>query len=142
MIKKLFTWLIQRYRLHQVIYSLQNNDTIKVCNEKVVNNGGTFLLGSFVDNQQNDRQKIKIGSGTLVAGVLMVFKYGGFISIGQNCYIGDHSRIWSGESVIIGDHVFVSHNVNIMDTNSHEINAFERQESYKKLLEHGLSSEK
>jgi|SRR5687768_5944843 len=142
MVRNILSWIIKRYKLHHVISSLQNEEFDKICNHSVTNNGCVFLPGSMVYNEQKNSQKIIIGKRTNVAGILLIFKYGGAISIGENCYIGDHSRIWSGENVKIGNSVFVSHNVNIMDTNSHEINAFEREYSHKKLLENGLPSKK
>ena len=142
MIKNLIIWIIKRYELHRVISKLQVDEALKNCNDKVTNNGGSFLQDSYVDNQQNNPAMIIIGKETLVAGMLLIFKYGGTITIGNNCYIGDHSRLWSGESIYIGSNVFISHNVNIMDTNAHEINPFERQDSYSKLLKNGLPTEK
>lgn len=51
--------------------------------------------------------------------------------------IGEHSRIWSASSVTIGNGVLVSHNCNIIDTNSHELHYQERVDSYKKMLKEG-----
>lgn len=95
-----------------------------------------------VKTMWNETNEIYIGENTHIRGELMLFPYGGKIEIGNYCYIGDHTRIWSGESITIGNHVFVSHNVNIMDTNAHEIDAYERELSYRRLLENGLPTEK
>ncbi|MDN3655873.1 acyltransferase [Ferruginibacter paludis] len=142
MIKNFLIWIIKRYQLQQVVEALQIEDNIKACNKRVTNNGGTFLAGASVENQQNDPGKIVIGKGTNVAGLLLIFKYGGKILIGDNCYIGDHSRIWSGENVIIGNDVLISHNVNIIDTSAHEFDSGERAYRYKDLLKNGPWSEK
>jgi acetyltransferase-like isoleucine patch superfamily enzyme len=74
--------------------------------------------------------------------MLNIFKYGGKIVIGENCYIGDHTRIWSGESVTIGNFVQISHNVNIIDTNAHELEAIERAERWLDLLRNGHWADK
>ena len=142
MIKKSLIWVIKRYQLQQVVAALQIEDNINACNKNVTNNGGTFLPGAIVENQQNDPSKIVIGKGTNVAGLLLIFKYGGKILIGDNCYIGDHSRIWSGENVIIGNNVLISHNVNIIDTSAHEFNSEERGNRYTDLLKNGPWNEK
>lgn len=93
-------------------------------------------------NRIGDPSLIKIGFGTVVSGEIMIMGYGGNVTIGSNCYIGEYSRIWSGESITIGDNVLISHNVNIIDTNSHQIDYIERAEAFKDLLKNGPSKEK
>lgn len=93
-----------------------------------------FYGTSIVENHRKNRDKIKIGENTHIRGELLVFNYGGKIVIGDDCFIGEGSRIWSGDSLTIGNDVLISHNVNIIDTNSHEINAVERSKRYKELL--------
>ena len=63
-------------------------------------------------------------------GELLVHDYGGVIEIGENTYVGMGSRIWSGEHVKVGNDVFIAHNVNITDTNSHQMDARERHDHY------------
>lgn len=142
MIKKFLIWIIKRYQLQQVVAGLHIEDNINACNNQVTNNGGIFLPGACVGNQQNDPGKIIIGRGTCVAGLLLIFKYGGSILIGESCYIGDHSRIWSGENIIIGNNVLISHNVNIIDTSAHEFDSKERSIRYTDLLKNGPWNEK
>jgi acetyltransferase-like isoleucine patch superfamily enzyme len=105
-------------------------------------NNVVFHHGARVSNLQEDASKIMISDGTHVAGELILLKYGGEIKIGKNCYLGDHSRIWSGDSVIIRDNVLISHNVNIMDTNSHELDSFERAVGFYKQQNYGYPEHK
>lgn len=70
--------------------------------------------------------KLKVGSNTQVMGQLIVHTHGGSILIGEDCYIGVNSRVWSSSEIIIGDRVLISHGVNIMDSNSHSISAEKR----------------
>jgi acetyltransferase-like isoleucine patch superfamily enzyme len=92
---------------------------------------------STIDNHANNRDLIVIGRNTHVRGELLVFAYGGNISIGNDCYVGEGTRIWSGENVQIGNSVLISHNCNIIDTNSHELNYLERHIGYVNMLEKG-----
>jgi acetyltransferase-like isoleucine patch superfamily enzyme len=105
-------------------------------------NNVLFDYSSRVINLKNDKSKIEIGDGTHISGELLVFNNGGNIKIGKDCYIGDHSRIWSADDILIGNNVFISHNVNIMDTNGHELDHVERIENYKKRIDIGYPSEK
>ena len=137
MLSEITTWLVGRTKLHHIIEEFQNKEKLKNCNEAVINNGGTFYPEAKIHNLQNDPEKIQIGKGTHIRGTLHTFKYGGEIHIGDNCYVGDNSRIWSGEKISIGNYVQISHNVNIMDTSAHEIDAIERAERYVDLINNG-----
>ena len=92
---------------------------------------------SIIYNPPNDPLKIKIGKHTHIQGELHIFNYGGEIEIGDNTYIGKDSRIWSGECVKIGNDVLISHFCNIIDTNSHEINPYERADRSKEIFTSG-----
>jgi acetyltransferase-like isoleucine patch superfamily enzyme len=96
-----------------------------------------FLPTAEIHNMQADTSKIVIGEGSQIAGTLLITPFGGSITIGEYCYLGDHSRIWSADQIEIGKHVLISHNVNVMDTNAHETCANERAESYKKQVKEG-----
>ena len=96
--------------------------------------GSVLYPEAIVYNNSNDPSKIIVGTETHIQGELNVFGYGGKITIGNNTYIGKDSRIWSGDSVTIGNDVLISHFCNIIDTNSHEINPFERAERSKEIF--------
>jgi acetyltransferase-like isoleucine patch superfamily enzyme len=95
-----------------------------------------------VFNYMNDPSAIKIAEGTHIRGELLTFASGGQITIGSNGFIGEGTRIWSAESIKIGDNVLISHNCNIIDTDSHEINYLERAKSFTSLIESGHSKVK
>ncbi len=80
---------------------------------------------------------IIVGDETIIMGELCTFKYGGKIEIGSRCFIGEGTRIWSGELVKIGNDVLISHNVGIVDTNAHELDADERQQRHIEYLKNG-----
>lgn len=105
------------------------------CKSEVVFGEKTFFKSTAsIDNISKKRDNIIIGENTIIRGKLLVTNYGGKIEIGNNVYIGIGSNVWSGESIKIGNDVLISHNVNIIDTNSHEINYKERSINYKKML--------
>ncbi|MEO8253405.1 MAG: acyltransferase [Flavobacterium sp.] len=103
-------------------------------------NNAIFYAESEIENQQNKPYAIKVGKNTHIRGKLMVFGYGGNIIIGDNSYVGKYSNIWSAEQIEIGDNVLISHNVNIIDTNSHEIGYLERAEAFCSLIKDGPPS--
>lgn len=101
-----------------------------------------FYEQAEVFNFQGNNGKIKIGENTHIRGELLIFANGGEICIGDNCFIGKGTRIWSAENIKIGNSVLISHNCNIIDTNSHEINHNERHDSFMKILNEGHPTEK
>jgi acetyltransferase-like isoleucine patch superfamily enzyme len=141
LLKRIFIKLYQVAMLDDFIFQRQKQ---YIPNYRSSYTGSDVLFEhtAEIHNMQSDSTKIEIGENTQIAGILLIFPYGGDIKIGRNCYIGDHSRIWSGEEVVIGNDVFISHNVNVMDTNSHETDAYERALSYQKLFKNGYQKSK
>ncbi len=145
-IKKRIHWelskIVMKFVNVDVIAAKMRNDRIAESrNQITINNGSSITEHAQVFNMQST-DKIQISSGTVVEGELLVFAYGGSIVIGENCYVSKGTRIWSGESVKIGNNVLISHNVNIIDTNSHEIDHLIRAERYANLLKKGHPKEK
>ncbi|MGO4510844.1 acetyltransferase [Bradyrhizobium sp. 2TAF36] len=96
---------------------------------------GAFLAHSArIRNAFGDSDRIVIGSRSHVRGELMVLGHGGRITIGEWCYVGVGTRIWSGASIDIGNRVLISHSVNIFDNLSHPIRASERHEQAKQIF--------
>lgn len=83
-------------------------------------------LNANIINHRKDRRFIQIGDNCLIRGELMILKHGGEIYIGDDCFLGANSRIWSSKKIIIGNRVLISHNVNIHDNSSHSLNSKER----------------
>jgi acetyltransferase-like isoleucine patch superfamily enzyme len=118
----------------KIIFKVNAMEVEADCNRQVVNNGAFFLPEATVENMQKDSSGIVVGKGTYIRGDLLIFPYGGRIVIGDNSYIGERTKIWSAQGIRIGNHVLISHNVNIIDTNTHEIDHLERAESYRSLV--------
>ncbi len=72
-------------------------------------------------NYQKNKRKIVIGNHSSLRGEIFLFKHGGSVTIGEYVFFGPHSRIWSSSNVTIGNHVLISHNVNIHDNDSHPL---------------------
>ncbi|MCF4968893.1 acyltransferase [Nostoc sp. CMAA1605] len=103
---------------------------------KQLSNSATFdssvkFLGNCC-NWMNDKSLITIGKNGLILGELVVFSHGGKIEIGEDCYIGEGTRIRSASSIKIGNKVAISDNVTIYDTDAHSLNHILR---YKEFVE-------
>ncbi|MFZ6693391.1 acyltransferase [Undibacterium sp. SXout20W] len=85
-----------------------------------------FPKTSSVINNSKSIEAISIGEHSVVAGELLVYADGGQIQIGDYCFVGPGTRVWSGECISIGNRVLISHNVNIYDCPSHSLSASER----------------
>jgi acetyltransferase-like isoleucine patch superfamily enzyme len=119
-----------------------NEFKISKCLEQVtIGEKSKFYEQGEVINIQRNKKKIKIGTNTHIRGTLLLFAHNGNINIGNNCYIGFGTQIWSANDIKIGNNVLISHNCNIIDTNSHEENYLERKESYIKMLSKGHPTE-
>lgn len=78
-------------------------------------------------NFRKDPDAVTIGAHTSVRGQMLIFWDQGSISIGEWCYLGASSRIWSQASVKIGNRVLISHLVDIHDTDGHPLDAADRR---------------
>ncbi|MEZ5025666.1 MAG: acyltransferase [Chitinophagales bacterium] len=121
-------WLHTYLKNERLLFNSQN------C---VLGKNSFFLEGSIVTNVQQSKQQIQIGDNCLIEGELFINAYGGKIEVGNNTFIGKHSKIWSGSEIKIGNHVQISHNVNIIDTNTHSLNATTRRKEYLEVLNNG-----
>lgn len=140
LIRKIIYKFFRFFRLHKIINSLNDYEAIQNCYRMSNASSAMFYAESEVENQQQKPDNIIVGENTHIRGRLLIFGYGGRISIGNNCYLGNYSNIWSAEHVEIGDNVLISHNVNIIDTNSHEIDYLERAEAFCSLIKMGAPS--
>jgi acetyltransferase-like isoleucine patch superfamily enzyme len=82
------------------------------------------------------RESIRIGAHSHIRGELLTLP-GGTIRIGDYCYVGEQTRIWSRELVEIGDRVLIAHLTTILDNTSHPIDPVARHDHYKTILTRG-----
>jgi len=90
-----------------------------------------------VNNIRKHRDAIRVGANTHIKGELVTFAHGGEITIGEYCYVGEQSHIWSASRISIGDRVLISHNVSIFDSLTHPINPRERHRHYREIITSG-----
>ena len=103
--------------------------------------GSRFYKQATVINLQKNKAKIRIGKNVHIRGELLIFPYGGEIEIGDASYVGEGCRLWSGEKIIIGKYVGISHNVNIVDW-AHKTDHLERAAEFERLFSEGHPREK
>ena len=84
------------------------------------------------------RENLAIGAFTYVCGELLALTSSARLQVGHHCTIGPGSRIWAQDCIEIGDHVMISHNVDIHDSDSHPLDASLRREHTMQFCEHGL----
>jgi acetyltransferase-like isoleucine patch superfamily enzyme len=99
--------------------------------------GSRILEGGNLYNIRKIRSAVRVGRHSLIAGDLLTFAHGGEISIGEWCYVGAGSRIWSASSIRIGDRVLISHGVNIHDCDSHPKDPQVRHEQFMQIAKVG-----
>jgi maltose O-acetyltransferase len=95
---------------------------------------------SSIENLSGIPGNIIIGQSTVVRGRLLTYKHGGRITIGNHCYVGTRSEIWSMNLIEIGNRVLIAHDVNIHDGAAHSLDPDQRHDHFKKILTTGHPS--
>jgi acetyltransferase-like isoleucine patch superfamily enzyme len=99
--------------------------------------GVRLLSSGRIINIAGMADRISIGRKCAIAGQLLVFRHGGRIRLGEYCFVGEGTHIWSSSEVIIGDRVLISHGVEIHDTESHPKDATARARQTIEILDRG-----
>jgi acetyltransferase-like isoleucine patch superfamily enzyme len=102
--------------------------------------GARILPQGSIVNQQRARDAINLGANSWIAGQLLVYAHAGRIDIGDFCYVGENSKIWSAQHVAIGHRVFLAHGVNVHDNDAHSLSAKIRHEHFRELVTLGQPS--
>ena len=97
------------------------------------------VLGSRarIKNARGATDKIVVGRHSRILGELFTFAHGGEIKIGEWCYVGEGTRIWSAASIVIGNRVLISHNANILDSLTHPLGAAARHQQIREIFTRG-----
>jgi acetyltransferase-like isoleucine patch superfamily enzyme len=91
----------------------------------ILGQGVRLYSSARLFNIAGEKHRIRVGAWSLIRGELLVF-HDGHIEIGEWCYFGEDSRLWSAKRIIIGDRVQISHGVNVFDNLTHPLNPSER----------------
>jgi acetyltransferase-like isoleucine patch superfamily enzyme len=100
-------------------------------NLAVLGAGTKVLVDGWITNPAGVRERIQIGENSVIRGDLFVPPTGGQISIGDWCFVGQETYIWSAAKVRVGDRVLISHHVNIQDNNSHSMDSRQRHAQFR-----------
>jgi acetyltransferase-like isoleucine patch superfamily enzyme len=98
---------------------------------------GAKLYPSCSIENPTEREFISVGARSQILGQLSIYPHGGKISIGESCFVGQNTRIWSTSLISIGNNVLISHGVNIHDSNSHSFSAFKRRDHFRQIFTDG-----
>ncbi|WP_035677575.1 acyltransferase [Bradyrhizobium liaoningense] len=99
--------------------------------------GAALGAGARIRNIRGDTDRIVVGAQSRILGELMTFAHGGEIRIGEWCYVGEGTRIWSAASIDMGNRVLISHSANVFDSLTHPIGAAARHEQVRQIFTTG-----
>lgn len=99
--------------------------------------GARLASAARIRNARGDSDKIRVGSGSVIKGELLLFGHGGEVVIGMDCFVGEGTRIWSAARIGIGNRVLISHNVNIFDSLTHPASPSARHAQFKAIATTG-----
>lgn len=97
----------------------------------------TIGLKGSVQNILGEKDAIRVGAHSNICGHLLTYGHRGRISIGDYCFVGPRTEIWSMASIRIGNRVLISHDVNIHDGTGHSMDAAQRHAHYKQIIAGG-----
>ena len=92
----------------------------------VLGAGSKIYPQGKINNQSQCRANISIGNGTHIAGNLTVWANAGRIEIGDACFVGENSHVYSACHILIGNRVQIAHDCNVFDNNVHSLDPAER----------------
>lgn len=127
-------FVIQRLTGRNVDYLIQRLIGRATCR---LHDGAVLGTSARVKNIFGDTDKIVVGRHSCILGELMTFAHGGEVRIGEWCYVGESTRIWSAVSIEIGDRVLISHSANVFDSLTHPLGAVERHRQVQEILMRG-----
>jgi acetyltransferase-like isoleucine patch superfamily enzyme len=107
----------------------------------VVAGGAKLYRSARIRNASGRDHHIRVGSRSMILGELLTFAHGGQIQIGEWCYVGEGTRIWSASRITIGDRVLIAHSVNIFDNLTHPVGAGARHQQFQRIVTSGHPKE-
>jgi acetyltransferase-like isoleucine patch superfamily enzyme len=131
------------YFFYQIGYfesvRIESEKRQKRLNEMALIGENVWISGeALILNNAHPKEKFRIGKNSRIMGSLLLFDFDGEIEIGEDCFVGPDTRIWSAKKIKIGSRVLIAHNVNIHDNISHPIDAKIRHNEYMNFIEKGV----
>lgn len=133
--------LILSIKLKDMIYNLKNilkqilprkNRTINY----ILGEGSVLYDTASIINNLGIN-KVMIGRNCHIRGQLLTFGHGGMIKMGDYCYLGINSFVWSARQIMIGNRVLISHNCNVFDNDVHPLDPVKRHGQFKQIITTG-----
>ncbi len=103
----------------------------------VIGRHSVLYKTSNIVNNLKIRERIRIGDYCHIKGELLLFGHDGHIEVGNYCYVGLNTFIWSAKNIIIGNRVLISHNCNIFDNDTHPLDPEERHRQFVEIITSG-----
>lgn len=125
------------------IYKFLKKSSLRVkkaqyCCSPNVKLGNHVLIFETTAIEATREASIVIGNNTAIRGRLVTYPGCGQITIGDNCYVGENTQIWSETDITIEDHVLIAHNCSIFDSTTHPIDFMERRDQYSFVISDGF----
>ena len=82
------------------------------------------------------RERVRLGAQTVCRGTIRREHFGdGRLVIGKSVYIGDDCIISCSDTIVIGDHTLLGHEVQIFDNNSHPLDRASRERDWAAIID-------
>jgi acetyltransferase-like isoleucine patch superfamily enzyme len=99
--------------------------------------GAILASEARILNASGSSSNILIGNHSIVRGEIFVFAHGGSVTLGEWCFVGQNSRLWSAGRIDVGNRVLISHNVSIFDSLTHPMGPKARHAQCRAIKESG-----
>lgn len=126
--------LVFIYKKMKALYSIEEENRKK---ESCLCDTTTRFYDTATVLNASNQSSIQIGKNTYIRGDIRSLTERSQIKIGEECYLGENSHIWSFESIEIGDRVLIAHNCNIFDNDTHPKSSKKRNEHFKDIVTRG-----
>jgi acetyltransferase-like isoleucine patch superfamily enzyme len=90
-----------------------------------------------IANNLGRHEAIRVGAHSHIRGELLTFSHGGAIEIGDYCYVGEQTRLWSAGRISVGHRTLISHQVTILDNLTHPLNPAARHAQFRAIITAG-----
>jgi acetyltransferase-like isoleucine patch superfamily enzyme len=87
-----------------------------------------------IDNRAK-KESLVVGEYSQIMGEILLQTEQALVVMGHHSCLGEDSRVWSSNSVKIGNYVLISHMVDVFDNNSHSLNHGKRRDDAIKVFE-------